>query len=61
MADATHLLFVWTPTGYRLEERDGEPPGVGDEVELDGRRERVSKIGASPLPGDRRPCAYLQG
>ncbi len=61
MADDAHLLFVWTPTGYRLEEREGEPPSVGDEVELDGRRERVSKIGPSPLPADPRPCAYLQG
>jgi hypothetical protein len=61
MAGGTHLLFVWTPTGYRLEERDGEPPAVDDEVELDGRRERVSKIGPSPLAGDQRPCAYLQG
>ena len=56
-----HLLFVWKPTGYELEERDGEPPAVGTEVELDGRRERVSKIGPSPLPGDDRPCVYLQG
>ena len=60
-ASAKHLLFVWTPAGYKLEERDGEPPAVGDEVELDGRSERVSKIGPSPLPGDHRPCAYLQG
>ena len=56
-----HLLFVWSPTGYSLQERDGEPPAVGEEIEVDGRRERVSKIGASPLPGDPRPCAYLQG
>jgi hypothetical protein len=58
---AKHLLFVWTPSGYRLEERDGDPPAIGDAVELDGRSERVSKIGPSPLPGDSRPCAYLQG
>jgi hypothetical protein len=54
-----HLLFVWTPTGYELRERDGEPPAVGEEVEVDGRNERVSKIGPSPLPGDGRPCAFL--
>ena len=58
----THLLFVWRPSGYILEEREGEPPAVGSEVELaDGGRERVSKIGPSPLPGDARRCAYLQG
>jgi len=56
-----HLLFVWSPTGYRLLEREGEPPAPGSEVDLDGQRERVTKIGASPLPGDSRPCAYLIG
>jgi hypothetical protein len=56
-----HLLFVWRPTGYRLEERDGEAPAVGTEIEIgDGAVQRVSKVGPSPLPGDRRPCAYLQ-
>ena len=55
-----YLLFVWTPGGYRLEEREGQPPAPGSEVELDdGRRERVTKIAPSPLPGDSRPCAYL--
>jgi hypothetical protein len=54
-----YLLFVWQPTGYRLFERDGELPEIGAEVEIDGRSERVTKIGASPLPGDSRPCVYL--
>jgi hypothetical protein len=58
---AHHVLFVWTPTGYRLEERPGEPPAPGSEVEVAGRVERVAKLGPSPLPGDARPCAYLQG
>ncbi len=61
VADGTHLIFVWTPTGYVLHEREGEPPPVGSDVEVDERRQRVSKIGPSPLPGDDRPCAYLQG
>ena len=61
MAEGTHLLFVWTPTGYELREQEGEPPLVGSEVEVDDRRELVSKIGPSPLPGDERRCAYLQG
>jgi hypothetical protein len=61
MVHEEHLLFVWTPAGYRLEEREGEPPAVGAEVELNGeQRQRVTKIGPSPLPGDDRPCAYLQ-
>ena len=53
-----HLLFVSKPSGYELRERDGEPPSVGDEVEEDGDRLRISKIAPSPLPGDSRRCAY---
>ena len=54
-----HLLFVWKPSGYELVERDGEPPALGEAIDVDGRTERVAKIGPSPLPGDPRPCAYL--
>lgn len=60
VADESHLLFISTPRGYELAEREGQPPAVGDEVEVDGRRLRVSKIALSPLPGDARSCAYLQ-
>jgi len=63
MADGKYLLFISLPTGYELAERDGEPPAVGGEVELDegaGARFVVSKIAPSPLPQDERLCAYLQ-
>jgi hypothetical protein len=56
----SHLRFVWTPTGYELRERDGDVPGVGDEVEEGEVRLRVTKVAPSPLPGDMRRCAYLQ-
>ncbi len=56
----TYVLFVWTPAGYELHERAGEPPPVGTEVEEDGTRYTVSKVAPSPLPGDNRRCAYLQ-
>jgi hypothetical protein len=58
---AGYLLFVWTPRGYELREREGELPGVGTEIEEDGLLQHVVKIAPSPLPGDDRPCAYLQG
>ena len=58
MADG-HLLFVWKSSGYELREGDGDVPGVGAEVEQDGVAFRVTKIAPSPLPGDRRQCAYL--
>jgi hypothetical protein len=56
----THLRFVWTANGYELRERDGDAPGVGDEVEEGEERLRVTKVAPSPLPGDARRCAYLQ-
>ena len=61
MSDGRYLLFVWKPSGYEIREGEGEPPSVGSEVEADGKTMRVTKVGASPLPGDDRPCAYLQG
>jgi hypothetical protein len=57
---ARYLLFVWKPTGYELREADGEVPSVGAEVDQDGERLRVTKVAPSPLPGDARPCVYLQ-
>jgi hypothetical protein len=54
-----HVLFVWSPSGYALLVRAGEPPAVGSEVGISGGRRVVTKIGPSPLPGDPRPCAYL--
>jgi hypothetical protein len=55
-----YLLFVWKPSGYELHEADGDVPAVGAEVEADDQKLRVTKVAPSPLPGDDRPCAYLQ-
>ena len=55
-----YLLFVWKPSGYELREAEGEVPAVGAIVEQDDQKLRVTKIAPSPLPGDNRPCAYLQ-
>jgi hypothetical protein len=62
MADGgrKYLLFIWKPSGYELREADGEVPAVGAEVEADEKKLRVTKVAPSPLPGDSRPCAYLQ-
>jgi hypothetical protein len=56
----SYVVFVWGTSGYELGEREGEPPAAGSEVEEDGRRFIVAKVGASPLPGDTRRCVYLQ-
>ena len=54
-----HLLFVWKTSGYELREQDGDVPAIGAIVEEDGQTLHVTKIAASPLPQDTRPCAYL--
>jgi hypothetical protein len=59
MADG-YLFFVSKPSGYELQEREGEPPDLGAEVEQDGGTMTVVKVAPSPLPGDSRRCAYLQ-
>jgi hypothetical protein len=53
-----YVLFVWSPSGYTLQDREGEPPRVGDEIE---NGLVVTKVGPSPVPGDQRPCAYSVG
>jgi hypothetical protein len=53
---AGHVLLLALGSGYRLVERDGPPPAPGDPVEHEGRAFQVLGHGASPLPGDRRPC-----
>jgi len=54
-----HLLFVSKPSGYELREQDGDAPQLGSSVEQNGETLRVTKLAPSPLPGDRRQCAYL--
>lgn len=54
-----YLAFVWSPAGYTLQERHGDPPAPGTELEDGERRLRVTKIAPSPLPDDPRRCVYL--
>ncbi len=56
-----YVLFVWSPAGYTLREMDGDPPQLGHELEIDDRELVVSKVGASPLPGDTRTCVFAAG
>jgi flavin reductase (DIM6/NTAB) family NADH-FMN oxidoreductase RutF len=56
---AEHLVFRWSPSGYTLDVRAGEPPSPGGSVVEGERRYKVTKVAPSPLPGDRRWCAYL--
>jgi hypothetical protein len=54
-----YLLFVWKPSGYELIQQEGEPPAIGSRLEVDGNMLEVTKLAPSPLPRDRRVCAYL--
>ena len=62
-ANATsYVAFAPTAEGYRLLAVEAAVPEVGSHVELpqcDGTLV-VSRIGASPIPLDTRPCAYLE-
>jgi hypothetical protein len=60
--DGVHLQFVSTADGYKLLEQRGPAPAASDLVavpEHDGVF-RVAKLAGSPLPNDRRVCAYLE-
>ena len=56
---SAHLLFVPTPAKYLLVERQGPPPGAGDEIALSEGSFVVGKVGRSPVPGEPRSCAFL--
>jgi hypothetical protein len=60
MADG-YVLMVWSPAGYTLREMQGDLPPIGHEFEDGDKTLVVSKIGASPLPGDTRQCAFSVG
>ena len=53
-------MFLGRPSGYKLVEREGDPPQVGDVIDGDGSQVTVTKVVGSPLPGDSRRCAYVQ-
>ena len=57
--DAGHILYV-PGDGYRIVECDGRVARVDARVAVGGREFVVTRVGRSPLPGDRRPCAYLE-
>jgi hypothetical protein len=54
------VAFVPSSDGYRLLEREGQPPEPGTQLELDGGAFCVLRVGSSPLPGDRRRCAFVE-
>lgn len=53
------LLFVPGPA-YQLVETEPRALVAGDDVDLDGARYVVARLGRAPLPSDARRCAYLE-
>ena len=54
-----HLLFVPSSSGYALIDFDGPDPPSGTLLDVDGVSYIVRRVGASPFPGDRLRCVYL--
>ncbi len=50
---AGYVLFVWSPAGWTLQQRDGDAPAVGETVEAGDTMLRVEQ--ARPLAAARRP------
>ena len=58
----SYVAFAPTPEGYRLVACDGGAPALGGNVEIPEYEGVlvVTRVGASPLPFDARPCVYLE-
>jgi hypothetical protein len=52
-------LFFVPGAAYRLVEAELGSFSVDATLELEGEEFAVARLGASPLPGDSRRCAYL--
>ena len=56
-----HVLFVHATEGYGIIPCNGPVPAAGSSVELEaGEDAVVLRVGRSPLPGDERPCAFVE-
>ena len=53
-----YVVFVAGPDGYRLAPAFGRLPLPGDEITDAKAPAEVLRVGASPLPDDRRPCVF---
>ena len=58
---ASFLAFASTPEGYRFIDCEGSAPSPEAEVEVPGYQRPfvVERVGTSPLPLDRRSCAFV--
>ena len=54
------VAFVPSAGGYRLVDVTGLLPARGGTLDVEGAARVVTRLGRSPLPGDRRRCAFLE-
>jgi hypothetical protein len=57
---ASFVALVPSPEGYGLAIMDGLLPDPGTTVRVGEADRIVVRVGPSPLPGDRRRCAFLE-
>ena len=57
--ETAHVVFAGGDR-YRIIEVEGPAPAPGSLIELDERSYVVRRLGASPLPGDTRRCAFAE-
>ena len=55
-AEQGYVVFLGTPSGYRLSETSGVLPEVGSSIVDLGAT--VLRVGPSPFPGDPRACIF---
>ena len=55
-----HLLFIPSASGYALIEFSGPDPPSGTLLAVDGVNYVVRRVGASPFPGTRLRCVFLE-
>jgi hypothetical protein len=55
-----HLLFVPSASGYALIEFPGPDPPSGTVLDIDGVGYVVHRVGASPFPGSRLRCVFVE-
>lgn len=63
VAPASHLVFVHLDERYELIAREGPPPAQSTPLELPDVEEGMFVVAgrrSSPLPGDERPCVFVQ-
>ena len=54
-----HLIFVWKTSGYELAGARRRRPAASAPSPAGRRDDARDEVAPSPLPGDRRQCAYL--